>query len=1155
MDFYTVVDQVLALLRTRKRVTYSAIQRQFELDEAILEDLKTEIFFAHPQARDHEGMGLVWSDEEAWRQDVVPSSSQSSEPLLTREASPVQSDILSRDPYTPEAERRQLTVMFCDLVDSTALSGHLDPEDLREVVRSYQQTSAEVIQRYDGYIAQYLGDGLLVYFGYPHAHEDDAQRAVRAGLGIIASLGDLNTRLTQEHQICLAVRVGVHTGLVVVGEIGGDGRQEQLALGETPNIAARLEGLAAPNTVVISPSTRRLVRGMFDLEDLGVHSLRGIADPMSIDRVQGERALESRFEAVTETGLTPLVGRDEELGLLLRHWTQAKASTGQVVLLCGEPGIGKSRIVQTLGEHLADEPHIRLRYQCSPYYANSAFYPIIMQLERAAQFARYDTPEQKLTKLEDLLAQSTDQVADVVPLFAAMLSIPTGGRYPPLTLNPQRQKTKTIEALVDQLVGLAHQQPVLFLFEDAHWSDPTSLEALDHLIRRVSDVRALVVLTYRPEFTPPWGGSAHVTTHVIGRLTRRQVTAMVAGVTGGKTVPDVVLDQIVAKTDGVPLFVEELTKTVLESGLLVAQEDHYALTGALPTLAIPTTLQDSLMARLDRLAPVKAVAQLGAALGREFAYELLVAVSPLGDAALQDALDQLVSAELLFCQGTPPEATYLFKHALVQDAAYASMLRSTRHQLHTTIAQVLEAHFPQTVEMQPELLAHHYTEAGLTQQAVVYWKRAGTQAVQQSANVEAIAHITTGLALLTQLPETLERAQDELALSVDLGVALTVTKGFAAPEVEHAYARARVLCQQLGDTPQLFPVLYGLWNFYLVRADMHTVSALAEQLWALAQRGDDAVVLMEAHNVQGQTRIMRGDLASARGHIEQVLALYDPQQHNGLALEYGEDPGIACSVFAAWDMWLLGYPALALQQVASMRALAQGLAHPFSMAQILFFGAGAHLFLRDRTMVQTWAARLMELCREQDFMLWLAGSLILHGWALSVQGQHAEGIDQMQRGLADWRATGAEIFSPWYLGLLAEAYGHAGQSEVARSLLDEALTAVGQKGECWCEAELHRLQGELLLSLFSNHHTEAEVCFHTALDVARAQQAKSWELRAAMSQARLWQQQGRQEEARDLLAPIYGWFTEGFDTADLHDARTLLDGLASKPSLSRPACS
>ena len=873
MTFDEILDHVIELLRRQGRVSYRALKRRFDLDEEYIEDLKAELIDAQRLAVDEDGKVLVWTGEAGRTSELAPPSPQPAPLSDTQEEQTPHVISPPTGPRTPGAERRQLTVMFCDLADSTKLSSQLDPEDLREVIRAYQQTSAGVIQRFDGYIAQYLGDGLLVYFGFPQAHEDDAQRAVRAGLGILEAIETLNPRLERGQGIRLAVRVGIHTGPVVVGEMGGGGRHEQLALGETPNIAARLEGLAAPNRVVVSERTRRLVGGVFDLEALGVHALKGVSMPMHVYGVRRESATESRFEAATVTGLTPLVGRDEEIGLLLRRWEQAKEGEGQVVLLAGEAAIGKSRITQTLRERLTDEPHIRLRCQCLPYYTNSAFYPIIAHLERAMLCARDAPPAVRLDALEALLAQAGSAVEDVAPLFTALLSIPSDDRYPPLTLSPQRRKDKTIEAVIDQVRGLSQQHPVLYIFEDVHWIDPTSLEVVDGMIDRVQDARVLLVITYRPEFTPRWSGFTHVTTHTLNRLSRQQVATMVGRVTGGKALPQEVLDQIVTKTDGVPLFVEELTKTVLESGLLADDGERYRLTGPLPPLATPDTLQGSLMARLDRLAPVREIVQIGAAIGREFSYELLAAVSPLPDAELHEALRQLVQTALVFRRGQPPAATYMFKHALVQDAAYSSLLKNTRQQLHTKIATVMEAHFPTVAEAEPELLAHHYTEAGLHAQAVQYWQRAGERAMQRSATVEAIAHLTKGLEVLTTLPDTPERTRQELSLRTALGPVLMVTRGVAAPEVEQVYLQIQALAHHVEETPR------GLWLFYYMRGEIETAHGFGAQLMEFAQSRQDPTLLFEAHLVLGFTLFRLGEVLPAGAHLEQGIALYDPAQH------------------------------------------------------------------------------------------------------------------------------------------------------------------------------------------------------------------------------------------------------------------------------------
>ncbi len=669
-----------------------------------------------------------------------------------------------------------------------------------------------------------------MYFGYPAAHEDDAQRAVRAGLGIVAELPQLNARLPHPVQ----VRIGIHTGLVVVGEIGGGSKREQLALGETPNIAARLQGEAEPDTVAVSVDTQRLIEGFFVCQALGSHTFKGLSQSMLVYRVQQESGVQSRLEVAVSRGLTPLVGREQEVGLLVERWEQAKEGMGQVVMLGGEAGIGKSRLVQELKERVAGEPHTRLEFRCSPYYQNSALYPVIEHLQRLLQFKREDAPVEKLNKLEGTLELYEFSLSEVVPLFAALLSLPLPDRYTPLTLTPQRQKQKTLEALVAWLQKEAERQPVLLIVEDLHWVDPSTLEFLGFLVDQRPRAHMLMLLTFRPEFIPPWDTRSQVTRLTLNRLASKQVEAIVESVAGSKTLPAEVVQQVVSKTDGVPLFVEELTKTVLESGLLKEGEGHYELAGPLPPLAIPATLHDSLMARLDRLAAVREVAQLGATLGREFTYELLQAVSLLDGRILQTELARLVDAELLVQRGLPPQARYSFRHALIQDTAYQSLLKSKRQQYHQQIAQVLEARFSETTETQPELLAHHYTEAGFREQAIAYWQQAGQRAVERSANAEAVSHFTKGLELLKALPDTAERTQHELALQISLGAPLTMAKGYATPEVEKTYARARELCQQVGETPQLLPALLGLWRFYLVRGELQTAHELGEQVLRVA---------------------------------------------------------------------------------------------------------------------------------------------------------------------------------------------------------------------------------------------------------------------------------------------------------------------------------
>jgi class 3 adenylate cyclase/predicted ATPase len=1145
MDLYAVLDHVLALLRQRGRVSYRALKVQFHLNDEQLEALKEELLYTHQGDLEDDGRGLVWTGGAS--PTPAPTSKSGPPAQLTErlEAPPAQGRLPPAAPQPPEAERRQLTVLFCDLVDSTVLAGRLDPEDWREVVQAYQATCTKVIARYDGHIAQYLGDGLLVYFGYPQAHEDDAQRAVRAGLGMVEALAQLNTRVAQARGVPLAVRLGIHTGQVVVGKIGAGATQELLALGETPNVAARLQGLAAPNTLVISAATLPLLGGFFGYQSLGTPLMKGVAQPLAVYQVLYESMARSRLEAAGPTSLTPLVGREPEVALLRERWAQVKDGLGQVVLLSGEAGIGKSRLVQVLTEQVASEPHAWLTpCQCSPYYQNTALFPLIDLLERVTlRFEREESPEQKLRKLEGFLVQYGLPLAEAVPLLAALLSLPLSADYAPLTMSPEQQKQQTLHALLTTLRRIAAQQPVLFVMEDLHWIDPSTLEFLTLLVDQGPTARILALFTCRPDFSPPWTGRAHLTQVTLNRLPRRQSTEMMDRVAHGKALPPEVVEQVVAKTDGVPLFLEELTKMVLESGLLQEREEHYELSGPLPPLAIPTTLHDSLMARLDRLASVKSLAQLGATLGREFSYELLQPVAPWDEDTLHRGLQQLVMAEFLYQQGLPPQATYRFKHALIQEAAYQSLLRSTRQQHHQRIAQVLERRFPEICETQPELVAQHYTAAGCTEQAVVYWQRAGQHASDRSAYLEAISHVTTGIELLKTLPQTPEHTQHAVTLYIALGAALQVTKGQAAPEVEHAYTQAYVLCQQVGEKPELVQVLFGLWRFYTLRSQLHTARELGETLMRLAQRADDPAVTVIAHYALGIVWLCLGALPTALQHLEAGIARYTPDQRRAPVFRIGGDPGVTSRGFAARTLWLLGYPEQALARLHATLALAHELSHPYSLAYARSSAAIVSQLRRDVPAVYEQAEAAVALATEQNFTLWAAWGTSLRGWALAMQGQGEEGMAQARQGIAACRAAGAELFVPYFCTLLADVCDHLGHTEEGLQALTEARTLVEQQEERWWEAEICRLRGVLLLRQTRTPQAEAEACFQQALNVARRQEAKWLELRAAMSLSRLWQQQGKQAEARELLAPVYGWFTEGFDTADLQEAKALLDVL------------
>jgi predicted ATPase len=798
-----------------------------------------------------------------------------------------------------------------------------------------------------------------------------------------------------------------------------------------------------------------------------------------------------------------------------------------------------------LKEHIAHEPHVCWECRSSSYFENTALFPLADLFQRLWQFQTEDTPDTKLEKLEHALSQYRLPLEETVPLFASLLVLPVSEHhYPPLNLSPQRQRQKTLATIVAVLLELAERQPVLFIIEDLHWTDPTTLDWLNLLIEQTPTASLLVLLTCRPHFQPAWHHRSYLTEITVNRLSQPQVEQIITRMTDGKTLPQEVLHQIVERTDGVPLFVEEMTKALLESGSLKEVDDHYELTGSLRTLTIPATLQDSLMARLDRLITTKGIAQLAAVIGRQFAYPLLQRVSQVDEMTLQRELGQLVEAELLYQRGMPPQATYFFKHALIQDAAAQSLLKSTRQHYHQRIAQVLEAQFPATVDQQPELLAHHYTEAGLIEQAVGYWHHAGQRASERSAYVEAISHLRAGLGLLQTLPEAPDRVQQEVDMHIALGISLIATKSAAAPEVEQTYTRARYLCEHLEAPHQLFSVLRGLWNYYFVRVELQTAYTLGEQLLALAQQAQDAALLAAAHRAVGATLMWLGDTAAAHAHFSQGIALYDAQQHRVAMFLYGQDTGVSCRSYAAWTLWLLGYPDQGLARSHEAVTVAQQIDHPFNLCAALSNAATFHQCRQEGQATQERAEAAIRLATEQGFPVLRAVNACLHGWTLREQGQAQEGITQLNQGLRALHAIEVALHRPYFLALLAEAHRTIGEPAEGLMALTEALTLTDTTGERWYEAELHRLKGELLLQLSSDHQAEAEDCFHHAISIARNQQARSFELRAATSLARLWQQQGKRQEAHDLLAPVYGWFTEGFDTADLKDAKALWDELS-----------
>jgi class 3 adenylate cyclase/predicted ATPase len=1041
------------------------------------------------------------------------------------------------------AERRQVTVMFSDLVGSTALSARMDPEDLREIISSYQKCVAEIVRRFGGFVAKYMGDGVLIYFGYPQAHEDDAERAVQAGLELIAAVSALKA------SVPLKTRVGIATGMVVVGDLIGTGSAQELAVvGETPNLAARLQSIAEPNMVVIADGTRRLLGNLFQLEDLGVKDLKGIAVRVRAWAAIRPAAVEGRFEALHGTGLTDLVGRQEELELLLRRWSRAKIGEGQVVLLSGEPGIGKSRLTAALLEKLAGEPHTRVRYFCSPQHTDSAFFPIIGQMERAAGLAHHDTPQAKLDKLDAVLAQTRTPKQDVA-LIADMLSLPNDGRYPALEMTPQQRRQRTLEALTAQLAGLASQRPVLMIFEDVHWTDPTSLEALNRTVDRIKTLPVLLLVTSRPEFIAPWIGQSRVTSLTLNRLGEREAAAIVARLAGNKALSADVMAEIVERTDGIPLFVEEMTKAVLEAEGEGTAPQAVSMVPS-PTLAVPASLHASLMARLDRLGPAKEVAQIGAVIGREFSHALLAAVARKPETELASALDRLIEAGLLFRQGDPPHATYLFKHALVQDAAYGTLLRVPRRARHARIAETLETQFVEIAENQPELLARHCTEAGLIEKAANLWSKAGQRSLERSALVEALEQFTRALDQIESLPATAVVRREQIKLQVALITSLIHVKGYAAPETKAATERASLLIEQaekLGEPPEdpllLFSILYSLWTSNYVAFNGDVMHELAAQFLALAEKQGATVPLMIGHRLMGSSLAWTGDIAEGRAHYDQAIALYDPVEHRPLATRLATDARVATLCFRSLALWVLGYPDGALTDaehaLTDAREIGQAANLMFALSHVFL----THIHCGKYPEASAQAEEVVALADEKSAPVWRAPGISAQGCLFALTDKGVAAIRLIDAGLAANRATGSTVWRPLHLSHLALAYANLGRFDDAARCVGEALTVAETTKERWWEAEINRIAGEIALRSCEGNAAKAQNYFKQALAVARQQRAKSWELRAAMSMARLWRDQGKRDEARELLAPVYGWFTEGFDTLDLKEAKSLLDEL------------
>ena len=1055
-------------------------------------------------------------------------------------ATPVTSErreiVPSEHSPTFAAERRHLTVMICDLVGSTALAARLDPEDMGAVIDAFQATCARITLAYDGFLADFRGDGILAYFGYPRAHEDDAERTVRAGLDIAAAVAGLKTRSEEP----LSVRIGIATGLVVVGDLGGEGKlREHTVIGDTPSLAARLQALAEPGSVVVASSTRRLLGDVFRLRDLGVHKVKGIAEPIGAWGVIGVSTSQSRFEAVHAAGLTDLINRENELDFLLKRQRLAWKGEGQIVLVSGEPGIGKSRLLAALQERVADQPHVTLHYQCSAHHTNSALYPFISRIERAAGFRADDTSDQRLDKLEAFLTLPAHRTQETAPLFAALLSIPFGDRYPRLTLNPAQQRRRTLAALLDRFEALARQKAILLVFEDAQWADVTSLELLDLAIERIRQLPVLAVFTMRPDFEAAWVGLSNVGTLKLGRLDRNNVETIVTQVAGGRTLPTEVMNQIVAKTDGNPLFVEELTKAVLEGDILIEDTHGYRLNGPLPPLAIPATLQDSLMARLDRLAPVKEIGQIGAAIGREFSYSLIREVGGRDEPALKHALAKLEQAELLFRRGEPPDAIYSFKHALVRDAAYESLLKSRRQQLHGQIAQAMEEKFPDIVASQPEIVARHFTEAGLGERAINYWLKAGNLALSRSANA-AVGHLEQGLKLISGVENPMMRKKYELLLQTSLGNSLRATKGWSTDSVKQAYTRALELCTESGLDEHTFPAVFGLWTWNFLRAAFGECEALAEQLLNAAEKVDDSVYKVLAHQALGFTLFAQGKLAAAHKDLERSISLCEDSKAAAYFELSAQDPRVHARSYDGMALCLLGFPDQALRLCAEARIHADASQDAFSEAIARTIGLRVHQLRGEAAIVAGQANAAIALCEEHEFVHYLAMGQILRGWAKAQLGEFDKGIAEIREGLEKERATGALLYDSYSLALLADACIKNERYQQASDFLHQAELKLDEENSAhFYAAEIYRLLGETYLK--SNKDLDkATHYFSKGLKIAHEQKARSLELRLYLSICDLYEPGKKTDKCRSQLGKIYRFFSEGFDTADLVRAKARL---------------
>jgi class 3 adenylate cyclase/predicted ATPase len=1143
VTFDEILEQALELLRRRGRVSYRALQVQFQLDDTVLEVLKDEIIEVHQLARDQDGKMLIWTGDPA--SPAVPASAPAPDQgrtPLTYTPPYLAEKILTSRPAL-EGERKQVTVFFADIKDSTTLIEGLDPEAAQQLLDPAIHLMMDAVHRYEGTVNQVLGDGIMALFGAPIAHEDHALRACYAALALQAAIRPYAEEVRRTHGMLLQLRVGLNSGEVVVRAIGNDLHMDYSAVGQNTHLAARMEQLAAPGTILLTAATLRLVEGLVRVTALGPMPIKGLTASVEVFELVGASALRRRLQATAARGLTRFVGRETELASLQQALEQASAGHGQVVAIVGEAGVGKSRLVYE-GVQAHHMQGWRVLESASVSYGKATpYFPVVDLLKRYAHVEDTDEPRTVRAKVTGQIFTLDETLQETIPALLWLLDV-LPDDTPFRTLEPPQRRQRTLAALKRVLLHESQVQPLLLVFEDLHWIDAETQALLDSLVESLPTARLLLLVNYRPEYQHGWGNKTYYTQLRLDPLPPASAEAILDALLGQDPSLAPLKRLLITRTQGNPFFLEESVRTLVETGALVGESAGYRLAQDVPTIQVPATVQAVLAARIDRLPPdTKRLLQTAAVIGMEVSLPVLQAVTILPEAAQHTALAQLQAAEFLYETRLFPERAYTFKHALTQQVAYQSLLTSTRQQVHQQIAQVFESHFAETVLTQPELLAHHYTEAGCPEPAVAYWQKAGQRAVERSAHAEAISHLTKGLEVLTTLPDTRRRAQHELGLQNTLGPVLMAIRGWAAPEVEATYARARVLCQQVGETPQLFPALMGIGTFYMASGKLQTARELREQLLSLAKRQQEPALLLHAHLALGATLFWLGELVQARVHLEQGIYLYDLAPSHSPSF-VGDDPGVSGRRLVALVLWLLGYPDQALRRSREALTLAEERSHPFSLAFALAQATLLHYCRREAQAAQERAEAVVALAHEHGFARWEAWGTIIGGWALTAQGQGGEWIAQLRQGLAAWQGAGQELGRPFLLAMLAEAYGKVGQAEAGLSMIAEALALMDKMAERDYEAELYRLQGELLMQQVVTHALQAEACFQQALTVARRQQARSWELRAALSLSRLWQQQGKHDAARELLAPIYSWFTEGFDTADLQEARALLDDLS-----------